>query len=85
MPCSFVTKRTKSSGVPIPRTPKRPRRGEDIIGRGIIYTKQVLLFPILSFYTVGLIRHSCLRQRPKNRLPAAENDANGFSANKHKT
>ncbi len=28
--CSFVTKRTKSSGVAIPRTPKRPRRGEEI-------------------------------------------------------
>ena len=50
--CSFVTKSTKSSGVPIPRTLKRPRRGVEIIGRSVICTKPVFVDKYFCFYSV---------------------------------
>ena len=33
----------------------------------------------------SLFRNLCVRQRTKNRLPAEENDADGFSVSQQKT
>ena len=61
-------------------SPHRPRRGVGKYGYCIIFTKLALLDYIFCFLAVVLIPHSCVRQRTKNRLPAKETDADGFSA-----
>ena len=63
-----------------PHAPHRPRRGVGMYGHCIIFTKLALLDYIFCFLAVVLIPHSCVRQRTKNRLPAKETDADGFSA-----